>query len=606
MALGPPRPRTALLRAAWLLACALTLQAISLQLVRQASFGFDWRARRRIGRAVRVRARRARSAPQPPGGLALLRSAEAAPASRKVWSRADRRHCRGEDRPMSTHTADRAPLLRLGPTRAIARRSAALRCALAVAVAAFGCAQVVAVENGAAGTIVGGALVALAAPLARGRRRALLATAGLVLASLALDDDAIALRGLAAVAPARRHRSSAPRRSGRSGDPATRRLIVPAAALLAIGLFADLARSARPPRPPPGRHAGGRGVPLSPHARCCPGATARATTRKPARGPREIVARARDGHARARSRCAPTSSTSSAPTGRAFIAYRVLAGVALVSGDPIGDERGVRRARGLPSRASPSGAAGCSASLGVSARATAAVARRRPARPLHGRRGDRRSGGLLARGPRDPQGAAVGDATRARGLHGRGACERRDRRAARGTHRRDRRALARRPQRDRILDGLRGRRRRCRARRPLRDRARRGRRAARASCTSASCPARRALSLSSMRRDRDTPNGLNEFLICRALDHAPRRGLRARLAELRRLRAAARPAGAARSALAGRAATPGPARGALPARAAALVQPEVRARVDARATRPIRASRRCRASRSRRCSPRPT
>ena len=96
---------------------------------------------------------------------------------------------------MSTHTADRVPLLRLGPTRAIARRSGAVRSALALAVAAFGCSQVLAVENGAAGTIVGAALVALAAPLARGRRRALLATAGLVLASLALDDDVIALPG---------------------------------------------------------------------------------------------------------------------------------------------------------------------------------------------------------------------------------------------------------------------------------------------------------------------------------------------------------------------------------------------------------------------------
>ena len=33
-------------------------------------------------------------------------------------------------------------------------------------------------------------------------------------------------------------------------------------------------------------------------------------------------------------------------------------------------------------------------------------------------------------------------------------------------------------------------------------------------------PGGRALSLSSMRRERDTPNGLNEFLICRALEHA--------------------------------------------------------------------------------------
>lgn len=34
--------RTALVRSVALLACALVLQAVSLQLVRQASFGFDW------------------------------------------------------------------------------------------------------------------------------------------------------------------------------------------------------------------------------------------------------------------------------------------------------------------------------------------------------------------------------------------------------------------------------------------------------------------------------------------------------------------------------------------------------------------------------------
>jgi hypothetical protein len=42
LALEPPRPRTALLRAVWLLGCALALQAVSLQLVREASFGMDW------------------------------------------------------------------------------------------------------------------------------------------------------------------------------------------------------------------------------------------------------------------------------------------------------------------------------------------------------------------------------------------------------------------------------------------------------------------------------------------------------------------------------------------------------------------------------------
>ena len=143
---------------------------------------------------------------------------------------------------MSTHTADRAPMLRLGPTRVIARRASAVRAAIALAVALFGFVQVIAVENGAAGTIVGAGLVALAAPLARGRRRALLAATGLVLASLALDDDAIARPGLAALGLLTAFLVCAPAFRA-SGDPATRRLIVPAAALLAIGLTADLARA---------------------------------------------------------------------------------------------------------------------------------------------------------------------------------------------------------------------------------------------------------------------------------------------------------------------------------------------------------------------------
>jgi hypothetical protein len=133
-------------------------------------------------------------------------------------------------------------MLRLGPTRVIARRASAVRAAIALAVALFGFVQVIAVENGAAGTIVGAGLVALAAPLARGRRRALLAAAGLVLASLALDDDVIARPGLAALGLLTALLVCAPAFRA-SGDPATRRLIVPAAALLAIGLAADLARA---------------------------------------------------------------------------------------------------------------------------------------------------------------------------------------------------------------------------------------------------------------------------------------------------------------------------------------------------------------------------
>ncbi len=106
-----------------------------------------------------------------------------------------------------------------GPTRAIARRASAVRAAIALAVALFGFVQVIAVENGAAGTIVGAGLVALAAPLARGRRRALLAATGLVLASLALDDDAIARPGLAALGLLDGVRSCARRPSARAAIP---------------------------------------------------------------------------------------------------------------------------------------------------------------------------------------------------------------------------------------------------------------------------------------------------------------------------------------------------------------------------------------------------
>ncbi len=236
---------------------------------------------------------------------------------------------------MSTHAADRAPLLRLGPTRAIARRSSAVRLAIALAVAAFGCVQVVAVENGAAGTIVGAGLVALAAPLARGRRRALLAAAGLVLASLALDDDAIARPGLAAVVLLTALLVCAPAFRA-SGDPATRRLIIPAAALLAIGLVADLAR------------AGGHlAHPLG--ATLLVGACLLA-----ARTLRPWRCEAHDdapGRSRAARIVAERATDTLAPftlrtdkhfffgrEGRSFIAYRVVAGVALVSGDPVGDE----------------------------------------------------------------------------------------------------------------------------------------------------------------------------------------------------------------------------------------------------------------------------
>jgi lysyl-tRNA synthetase class 2 len=206
---------------------------------------------------------------------------------------------------------------------------------MALAVAAFGCTQVLAVENGAAGTLVGAGLVALAAPLARGRRRALLAAAGLVLASLALDTDAIALSGLAAVlllgalvvcAPAFRA----------NGDPATRWLIAPAASLLAVGLAADLA------------HAGGQlAHPLGATLLVGAGMLAtRALRPWSSGGADDPEARARAARIvaeRATDTLAPFTLRADkqfffGADGTSFVAYRVVAGVALVSGDPVGDE----------------------------------------------------------------------------------------------------------------------------------------------------------------------------------------------------------------------------------------------------------------------------
>ncbi|HEY3613158.1 MAG TPA: phosphatidylglycerol lysyltransferase domain-containing protein, partial [Gaiellales bacterium] len=236
---------------------------------------------------------------------------------------------------MSTHAADRLPLLRLGPTRAIARRASLVRCSLAVAVAAFGVAQVVAVENGAAGTVVGAGLIALAAPLARGRRRALLAAAGLVLASLALDDDAIALGGLAAavllvampvLAPAFRA----------SGDPATRPLLLPAAALLGIGLAADLARAAGQIAHPLGATLVVSACLLAARALLPWRGGASDDPQARARAARIVAAHATDTLAPFALRADKRYFFAAGDAG--FIAYRVLAGVALVSGDPIGDE----------------------------------------------------------------------------------------------------------------------------------------------------------------------------------------------------------------------------------------------------------------------------
>jgi lysyl-tRNA synthetase, class II len=416
---------------------------------------------------------------------------------------------------MSTHAADRAPLLRLGPTRAIARRSSAVRLAIALAVAAFGCVQVVAVENGAAGTIVGAGLVALATPLARGRRRALLAAAGLVLASLALDDDAIARPGLAAVVLLTALLVCAPAFRA-SGDPATRRLIIPAAALLAIGLVADLARAG-------GHLAHPLGATLLLGA-----CLLAARTLRPWRC--EVHDDA-PGRSRAARIVAERATDTLAPftlradkhfffgrEGRSFIAYRVVAGVALVSGDPVGDETAFPAlVAAFAHFAEQRGW-----TLGVLGAATERL-------PLW------RDAGLRAHYTGDeaivdPQAFSLGGRAMRKVRQSVARLEREgySAEAVRGS------AVAE-PLAARLAEiAARWRGDRCetgysmafagagvdRERDDLYVIARDAAGEPRGFLHFGVVPGGSALSLSSMRRERDTPNGLNEFLICRALEHA--------------------------------------------------------------------------------------
>ena len=420
---------------------------------------------------------------------------------------------------MSTHTADRAPLLRLGSTRAIARRSSLLRCTIALAVAAFGCAQVLAVENGAAGTLVGAGLVALAAPLARGRRRALLATAALVLASLVLDDDAMARPGLAAVALLAALLVCAPAFRA-SGDPATRRLIIPAAALLAVGLAADLARAGGHLAHPLGATLlVGAGMLAARALR--PWRSGGGEPEQFARAARTVAERATDTLAPFTLR--PDKQFFFGADGTSFVAYRVVAGVALVSGDPVGDEHAFpalvqafahfaeRRGWTLGVLGAGTGCLPLWRDIGLRAHYTGDEAVIDPAAfSLEGRaiRKVRHSVTRLERAGYsaqavhtseidEPLAARIAEiAQRWRGDR----CETGYTMAFAGAS----------------VD---------RAREDLyviaRDRAGE----VRGFLHFGVLPGGRALSLSSMRRERDTPNGLNEFLICRTLEDARARGI---------------------------------------------------------------------------------
>ena len=406
-------------------------------------------------------------------------------------------------------------MLRLGPTRAIARRAGAVRAAIALAVALFGFVQVIAVENGAAGTIVGAGLVALAAPLARGRRRALLAATGLVLASLALDDDAIARPGLAALGLLTAFVVCAPAFRA-SGDPATRRLIVPAAALLAIGLTADLARAG-------GHLTHPLGATLLVGA-CLLAARALLPWRSAATDDPEARARAaRIVAEHATDTLAPFTLRADKQfffgvSGTSFVAYRVVAGVALVSGDPVGDETTFPAlVAGFARFAERRGW-----TLGVLGASTQRL-------PLW------RDAGLRAHYTGDE---AVVDPA-AFSLEGRAI-----RKVRQSVTRLEREGYSAEAVRGSAIDeplavriaeiSSRWRGDRCetgytmafagasvdRERDDLYVIARDSAGEPRGFLHFGVVPGGNALSLSTMRRERDTPNGLNEFLICRAIDHA--------------------------------------------------------------------------------------
>ena len=197
------------------------------------------------------------------------------------------------------------------------------------------------------------------------------------------------------------------------------------------------------------------------------------------------------------------------PTRRAFLAYRVVSGAALVSGDPVGDAaefdallaefRRVAHARGWRL-----------AILGALAREPAALRAARDARDRDRRRGGAAAGDVLARGPRDPQGAAVRVASDEGGLHVPHRARRRPRRRpARGARSRLRR-VARQPGRSAAsrwrwtTSTPRG---RC-SRSPSPPEGEVG-----GFIHLAPSPAGGGWSLSTMRRRPATPNGLMEFLV---------------------------------------------------------------------------------------------
>jgi lysyl-tRNA synthetase class 2 len=423
---------------------------------------------------------------------------------------------------MSTHPTTATPSLRLPATLALRTTRLQTRVAVAVAglVALLGAFQVAAVENGATGTLVGIALVAVSRPLARGRRRAQLAALGLVGASLLLDADhtgrsaamlAIAAVTLVLATPA----------FPATGDPATRRTLAPAGVLLAIGLAADLAYA--------------RGAVAHPLAVTLVIAALLLGSR--ALRTWSAAARVSDADRRRAAELVRTGGTDTlAPfalrsdkrpffdaTRGSMLGYRVIAGVALVSGDPIGDERRFRaltrdfvafaRTRGwtVAALGQSSRHVGLWQDLGLRAHYTGDEAIVDPRTFSLEGRAVRKVRQSVQRLEREGYEARL---LRSAEIDGDLAAQLKviaDR--WRGAARETGFSMAFdgadvRPERDDVymvaFDAT---------------------RAPRGFLHFGSAPAARALSLSSMRRDRDTPNGLNEFLIVRTLEWAREHGL---------------------------------------------------------------------------------
>ncbi len=229
------------------------------------------------------------------------------------------------------------PGLRLAATRAASGRiRMAIAHALAVLAALIGATEAVVVENGALGTVFGAGLVLLAPALWRGRARARLMALPLLAGAWALGagaDEALPMAVasgsvfalLILAGPAFQAR----------GDPTTRRWTLIGLLFVAAAAVADLA------------HMGGIGDHPLVTTLAIVGAVALVRSLGPWQERGQCLEYERR---RARELVATYGSDTLAPFAlrgdkriflgtdeRSFLAYRVVAGVALVSGDPVGD-----------------------------------------------------------------------------------------------------------------------------------------------------------------------------------------------------------------------------------------------------------------------------